>query len=576
MLAFTLGCRNENINSDEVAQYQQSQKFRIVNKSEIPQIINSIQEKTNNFKVALKRNFVSGKTETAFGDVNTDYIIETQNNGVYYYILPILPNQDGKETYNLEVKASSDGISLQNAIVVVFTPTEDWLLNGNDDYSIFSGNISTYTLDGELETSVDYLAGNGGCGPQQPCPDCPTNPQGPGNPGGGTGGGGGGGYPPGNGGGNPPGDGGGTGPGTGGGSGGGNGDTGGNPGGGDTGGGGGGGGNCTTTLRCAEDEDGVLKCWMETVCTSAKSTTALRVDCSASGSGGVITLYIPSVYINTTLSAINSSFALTTAEKNFLTSKPTITSNLADYIRINKTLNGAQFVKWAINFFMQNPSIDWTQFQTLVLNNKNSFESKILSSVDDNDNTVGNYDTNTYDTFNPQQQSWPTISNVISVNDFVGWGTPGIKRNCMSYCKAQIEKKGYQISNYGDSGQTFQIFKEQTGSNSTALTEGLSYLKYALSNGIPVIVGVHDAPGHPGNADQTTDHFIVIVGMGTNSNGNYFTFYDNASGDKALGTHANNKLYYNSSSGTIVGTSVTPYASGLTYTITQIRKSKHK
>ncbi|WP_016991265.1 hypothetical protein [Flavobacterium sp. ACAM 123] len=76
----------------------------------------------------------------------------------------------------------------------------------------------------------------------------------------------------------------------------------------------------------------------------------------------------------------------------------------------------------------------------------------------------------------------------------------------MKYAKAQIEKKGYKISDYFVSGQTFQVYREQTGVNLTELAKGLSYLKYALSNGIPVIVGVDDAPGSPSKkTDNNTD-----------------------------------------------------------------------
>jgi len=109
------------------------------------------------------------------------------------------------------------------------------------------------------------------------------------------------------------------------------------------------------------------------------------------------------------------------------------------------------------------------------------------------------------------------------------------------------------------------------------ITNGLSYLKYALSNGIPVIVGVDDAPGHPGNLDSTTDHFIVIVGMGTDSNGKYFQFYDNASGIVSQGASSLNKLYYNSTTGIISGSSqCISYVNetAYPYKVTMIRKSK--
>ena len=100
-----------------------------------------------------------------------------------------------------------------------------------------------------------------------------------------------------------------------------------------------------------------------------------------------------------------------------------------------------------------------------------------------------------------------------------------------------------------------------------------------MNNNIPVIVGVDDNPGHPGNPDNSTDHFIVLVGMGSNSNGNYFQFYDNAAGNTSEGTSPLNLLYYDSSTGKITGKSqCSGYFNSVAhdYIITQIRKSKTK
>lgn len=207
------------------------------------------------------------------------------------------------------------------------------------------------------------------------------------------------------------------------------------------------------------------------------------------------------------------------------------------------------------------------------------YESRSIydyNTGDEDNNTDGNYDNTSYLDYDSLTQTWPTISNVIPVADFVGWGTPGIIRNCMNYAKAQIAKKGYQISNYGAPGQTVQIYKATNGVNTAAAKNGVGYLLSALQRGIPVIVGVDDQPGSPNpNTDNTTDHFVVIVGSGSDSNGNYFTFYDNASGNPLQGTNANNKLYYNAATGLIRGKSQTDYASGLNdYTVTMIRKSK--
>jgi hypothetical protein len=124
-------------------------------------------------------------------------------------------------------------------------------------------------------------------------------------------------------------------------------------------------------------------------------------------------------------------------------------------------------------------------------------------------------------------------------------------------------------------GQTFQIYKASTGVNNSALVQGLSYIRYALAAGIPVIAGVDDQPGSPTpGTDNTTDHFIVIVGMGTNTTGKYLQFYDNADGTMSRGASSSNLLYYDANSGYVQGTSEARYAQGLIYRLTMIRKSK--
>ena len=174
-----IGCRQDHFNNSEATDNQQALKFRVIPKSEIPQIISSLQSKTDNFKVPLKNHSATGKTETIFGDIITDFVIETNNYSESYYVFTINPNNITDETkfYNLEVK--SDDVLMNEAKVVIYTPTEEWLASGNGDFSDYSGYIDTYTLDGSQEASVSYLNGSGTCLPPEPCPDCPTTPNGP-------------------------------------------------------------------------------------------------------------------------------------------------------------------------------------------------------------------------------------------------------------------------------------------------------------------------------------------------------------------------------------------------------------
>ncbi len=203
-----------------------------------------------------------------------------------------------------------------------------------------------------------------------------------------------------------------------------------------------------------------------------------------------------------------------------------------------------------------------------------------IETSDINNNPQGNEDDDVYGEYDFQNQTWPTIANVFPLVDFVGWNRQ-LHPNwqCMQYEQAQIAKKGMVISDYQVQGQTLQVYKSSSGVNHTAVKETITYLISSLQNGNPVIVGVDDQAGSPNCAtDCTTDHFIVIVGMGTDVNGaKYFTFFDNASGDVSQGANPLNKLYYNSSTGIITGKSQTDYAKAslrYDYIVTQIRKNK--
>jgi len=234
------------------------------------------------------------------------------------------------------------------------------------------------------------------------------------------------------------------------------------------------------------------------------------------------------------------------------------------------------FAQQAIQALMQNtyPSFDY------ILNNRTDLIDNETGDI--NNNTIGNYDLTTYNQFQPSQEPWPSIEPVIPTSDFVGFRVEykddGNAYHCMDFAKEQIAKKGYQISNYSAPDQTIQIYTAQNGVNQSELQDGLDYLKYALENGIPVIVGVDNHSfGVNQNLDNTTDHFIVIVGMGTDGNGDYFQFYDNATAFSSNGCSELNKLYYYSLIETISGSSDCSYAlqtDYYDYIITMIRKSK--
>lgn len=84
----------------------------------------------------------------------------------------------------------------------------------------------------------------------------------------------------------------------------------------------------------------------------------------------------------------------------------------------------------------------------------------------------------------------------------------------------------------------------KNGANKAVLDKAIKYIKSELENGRPVFIGVDDAPNQKIN-EGTTDHFLVIVGMGHDKKGNYFQVYDNASGNVQDGANNSNRLYHN-------------------------------
>ena len=197
---------------------------------------------------------------------------------------------------------------------------------------------------------------------------------------------------------------------------------------------------------------------------------------------------------------------------------------------------------------------------------------------------------------------WETIAPVIPKNKFVGWGAPITwlpaekTAECFHYALEQLRQVKYWVKSEGwcmtkkDGAKVmnehiYQLFLEQDiagmnkGVQKGQFEPGVEYLKKALKAGIPVLAGVDD-DSKVVNDDMTTEHFIAIVGMGEDSVGKYFLFYDNAVPDIDIGTSSANKLYCKTSQYLIEGTGDlrNTYIRNITgkkkYIVTQVRETK--
>lgn len=198
--------------------------------------------------------------------------------------------------------------------------------------------------------------------------------------------------------------------------------------------------------------------------------------------------------------------------------------------------------------------------------------------------------------------NWDAVAPVIPKDKFVGWGDnyPKTPKNCFSYCQKQLSDVGHSLKSPGwgtasaVNTDVYQLYLTENRAGMSAgyqakqFTQGVLYIKKALASKTPVMVGV-DAHAdlkfnaktkkyevHHDNADHVTDHFVVIVGMGSDPAGKYFSFYDNATGDIDAGTSDKNRLYCDCANFSLIGQGDNTYgrAGYGQYTVTQIRETK--
>lgn len=125
---------------------------------------------------------------------------------------------------------------------------------------------------------------------------------------------------------------------------------------------------------------------------------------------------------------------------------------------------------------------------------------------------------------------WPKIDPVIDPSLFISQSSQDAKDHwrehwskkddpndqiwCFDYAAYQLLVAGHFTGGWKPDSTTYQVFREDTGVNMLEVAEGVRYVKGALASGIPVLVGIRLSTYSPRpNPDDTTNHFVVIVGM---------------------------------------------------------------
>jgi RHS repeat-associated protein len=163
-----------------------------------------------------------------------------------------------------------------------------------------------------------------------------------------------------------------------------------------------------------------------------------------------------------------------------------------------------------------------------------------------------------------------TIDQVIEDNQYVGYGET---HDCMKACKKQLAKQDLSISS-SYSTNAVQMYKSGKQGNTVDLDQAYNIINEELEGGNQVIVGLTYTDQQEANkaTDNTTDHFVTLVGRGMDDKGMYFEFFENATGEKSNGTDTKTNRFYIQSDGTLQGTST--WLNGTNATVTQVRKNE--
>ena len=163
-----------------------------------------------------------------------------------------------------------------------------------------------------------------------------------------------------------------------------------------------------------------------------------------------------------------------------------------------------------------------------------------------------------------------TVENVLAKSTFV----PHSDDSCFDLAVAQNNETRTNIQGPDN---RIDILDENACVIDENLIDGVKYMKEQLSSGKPLVVGVATGRKH-GNFNHNTGHFINIAGMGFDSKGNYFSYYDNGTSFISKGTDLKeNRFYFGIKNGTehvLMDTSNVIVGNVREYIISEIRRNQ--
>ena len=146
---------------------------------------------------------------------------------------------------------------------------------------------------------------------------------------------------------------------------------------------------------------------------------------------------------------------------------------------------------------------------------------------------------------------------------------------CWRACKVILNNYNVEGGNLINGIAFYQIGIEKNNSLEIDVNKAklaIKYLDKQLELGKPIIVGVDHTYKYKGgiNNDDSTDHFVVIIGRSSDKVGTFYRFYEVGTKYENKGSSDDNKLYVKNNN-TLKG--IPSYSPKHKYTVIQIRKN---
>ncbi|MDN3672417.1 RHS repeat-associated core domain-containing protein [Flavobacterium branchiarum] len=127
-------------------------------------------------------------------------------------------------------------------------------------------------------------------------------------------------------------------------------------------------------------------------------------------------------------------------------------------------------------------------------------------------------------------------NNITRTRTFLGFEISRTSKHeqCADYSRLQVEQGANGNYTAEGSKNRIDMYLKNGGDNSKLdLQKGINVIVKNLKEGKAVMAGImYDSKKETGNPNTATNHYVTIVGMGTDDKGVYFSYYDNYSSGK--------------------------------------------